>query len=179
MRIISGTHKGRRVTPPASLPVRPTTDMAREALFNLLVNRKEIEEARVIDLFSGTGFVSYEFCSRGAGSVTAVEQHRGAANFIRNTSKLLGMDNLQVIQGDVFRFIAHAPLKADIIFADPPYELEGVESLPGLIFGAEMLLGDGLLIVEHGRSVSFHQHAHFAEMRNYGKVHFSFFRRTD
>jgi 16S rRNA (guanine966-N2)-methyltransferase len=179
VRIIGGEYKSRRITPPGSLPVRPTTDMAREALFNLLVNRKEVEDASVIDLFSGTGFVSYEFCSRGAGLVTAVEHHRGAAAFIRNTAELLGMSHLHVIQGDVFRFIAHTPLKADIIFADPPYDMDGVKELPLLIFEAGLLLPDGLLIIEHGQSVSFSKHPNFKEVRNYGKVHFSFFRQKE
>jgi len=153
--------------------------MAREALFNLLVNRKEVEDASVIDLFSGTGFVSYEFCSRGAGSVTAVEHHRGAAAFIRNTATMLGMGNLRVVQGDVFRFISHSPIKADIIFADPPYEMEGVHELPFLIFEAGLLMPDGLLIIEHGQSVSFSKHPNYKEVRNYGKVHFSFFRQKE
>ncbi|MFO7723176.1 MAG: RsmD family RNA methyltransferase, partial [Bacteroidales bacterium] len=178
MRIIGGEYKGRRITPPGSLPVRPTTDMAREALFNLLRTRIDIEDSSVIDLFAGTGFISYEFCSRGAQSVTAIEQHPGCIAFIRKASEILGLSMLRVYRTDVFRFLKSPGISADIIFADPPYDLPQLASLPDLILQSSTLREGGMLILEHGRTNSFSLHPMFTEERKYGKVHFTFFAKS-
>jgi len=176
LRIIGGTFGGRRVTPPGNLPVRPTTDMAREALFNLLQTRAETEGAIVIDLFGGTGFISYEFCSRGASKVIVVEENPRCVMFIKNTAEQLGMNTLSVIRGDAFRFLKSTMHKADIIFADPPYDHPGIAALPDLVFDHQIVAPDGWFILEHGRTYDFSPHKHFRELRHYGKVHFSFFR---
>lgn len=175
MRIIGGLYGGRRITPPGSLPVRPTTDIAREALFNLLRTRADLETSYVLDLFSGTGFVSYEFCSRGASRVTAIEQDRACVAFIKNTIDILGLKNMMVIRNDVFRFLKQPSLKADIIFADPPYDLPVMNDLPDIILSSSKTSDDGLIIIEHGPRIDFSGHHCFTETRNYGKVHFSFF----
>lgn len=149
--------------------------MAREALFNLLQTRADTEGAAVIDLFGGTGFISYEFCSRGASSVISVEENARCVMFIKNTAEQLGLEALSVIRGDVFRFLRSTTFKADIIFADPPYDHQGIAMLPDLVFHHQILSPDGWFILEHGRSHDFSHHKHFKELRHYGKVHFSFF----
>lgn len=150
--------------------------MAREALFNLLQTRADTEGATVIDLFGGTGFISYEFYSRGASSVITVEENPRCAMFIKKTAEFLGMGAISVIRGDVFRFLKSTMLKADIIFADPPYDHPGITELPDLVFERQILAPNGWFILEHGRSHDFSNHKHFKELRNYGKVHFSIFR---
>jgi 16S rRNA (guanine966-N2)-methyltransferase len=178
LRIIGGEYKGRRITPPASLPVRPTTDIAREALFNLLRTRIDIEESDVIDLFAGTGFVSFEFCSRGARSVTAIEQHPGCVSFMQKTAETLGLDMFKVFRYDVFRFLKNPGATADILFADPPYDHPHLADIPDLVMASNALREEGMLILEHGRAHSFAEHPSFTEQRNYGKVYFSFFSYT-
>jgi 16S rRNA (guanine966-N2)-methyltransferase len=150
--------------------------MAREALFNLLMTRTDPEGCSVVDLFSGTGFIAYEFISRGAQHVTAVEQHRECIRFIRKTAEVLNMENLTVVQGDVFRFLSQLHTSpADIVFADPPYQLSDLESLPDTILTSGVLASDGLLIIEHGTSGRYNHHPQFREERKYGSVHFTFF----
>lgn len=151
--------------------------MAREALFNLLQTRIDLETSRVIDLFSGTGFVAYEFCSRGALSVLAVDQNPRCADFIRKTAGLLKLDALTVLRTDVFRLLKSAQYQADLIFADPPYDLATLASIPDLTLQSEILGPHGILVLEHGRSDSFKEHPSFVEERCYGKVHFSFFNK--
>jgi 16S rRNA (guanine966-N2)-methyltransferase len=153
--------------------------MAREALFNLLRTRADLESATIIDLFAGTGFVSFEFCSRGAASVTAIEQHQGCILFMRKASETLGLESFRVLRNDVFRFLKHPGLAADIVFADPPYELPHLDSLPDLIIQSDALKPGGMLILEHGPTHSFTTHSAFSEERNYGKVHFTFFAKAD
>jgi len=150
--------------------------MAREALFNLLMTRCDPDGRSVTDLFSGTGFVAYEFISRGALHVTAVEQNRECVKFIRKTADLLKMENLTVVQGDAFRFLAgHHDSPSDIVFADPPYQLSNLENLPDTILSSGTLAADGLLVVEHGTTGRFSHHPNFMEERRYGSVHFAFF----
>lgn len=151
--------------------------MARESLFNLLRTRIDLEAATVVDLFSGTGFISYEFCSRGAVKVTAVEQNLKCANFIRKTAELLEMKMLKVIRADVFRYLKTCEESADIVFADPPYDLTEIEQLPGLVLNSETLRDGGMFILEHGPDRCFSESPDFSEMRKYGKVHFTFFRK--
>ncbi len=146
MRIVSGKHKGIRLNPPLNISARPTTDFAKESLFNVLNNRVDFEELRVLDLFAGTGGISFEFASRGCISVTSVEKNRVQANFIRKTCTQLKLDEVQLIQGDVFKFLKSTKVKYDLIFADPPYDLPELEILPDLVFEHELLAEDGVFI---------------------------------
>lgn len=175
MRIIAGTLRGRRLNPPTTLPVRPTTDMARESLFNILNNYVDYEECSVLDLFAGTGAVSLEFISRGAKDVTSIDINAQCADFIKSTAKQFNVNNIHVVRSDVFELIMRAYKKFDIIFADPPYALENLQQLPDLIFEHDMLSEDGIFVLEHPREYQFEQHPHFWQHRNYGKVNFTFF----
>lgn len=175
MRIISGTFKGRRLTPPKNITARPTTDFAKESLFNLLQNRIDFEGMDMLDLFAGTGGIGIEFVSRGAREVTSVEMAHTQQNFIIQTCKLLGIKNLQLIRGDVFKFISACRTKYDFIYADPPYALDKLASIPDLIFEHEMLKEGGMLVLEHSKADEFSSHPHFVEHRKYGNVNFSFF----
>ena len=177
MRIISGKFRGRRLSPPKNITARPTTDFAKESLFNLLNNRLDFEDSRMLDLFAGTGSIGLEFVSRGAKQVTAVELAHTQQNFIIQTCKQLGIQNLSVVRGDVFRFLSAAmPGQAglyDFIYADPPYALERLAELPDLVL--PLLKDDGWFVLEHGKTNDFQSHPRFREMRTYGSVHFSFF----
>ena len=182
MRIISGKFRGRRLMPPKNITARPTTDFAKESLFNLLVNRMDIEGADVLDLFAGTGGIGLECVSRGAREVTAVELAHVQQNFIISTCKSLGINNLHVIRGDVFRYLKSCSIRYDLIFADPPYALDELPTLPSLIFGEvedgrdiPLLKDGGLFVLEHGDQYNFSGHPHFLDLRTYGSVHFSFF----
>ena len=199
--------------PPKNITARPTTDFAKESLFNLLVNRIDLEGADVLDLFAGTGGIGIECISRGAREVTAVELAHVQQNFIISTCRSLGINNLHLIRGDVFKFLRSnsvAPLtsnpltsnpltsnpltsnpltsnptwrgtKYDLVFADPPYALEELPTLPSLIVGAtegsdaSLLKPGGLFVLEHGDQYDFSGHPHFLDLRTYGSVHFSFF----
>ena len=175
MRIIAGSLRGRRLNPPSTLPVRPTTDMARESLFNILNNYVDYEECSVMDLFSGTGAVAVEFISRGVKEVTAVDINNACTEYIKSEASRLGLRNLHVVRADVFDLLKRANRKFDIVFADPPYALEGLDTLPDLVFGSEVLTEDGIFILEHPREYSFEEHPRFWQHRNYGKVNFTFF----
>lgn len=175
MRIISGTFRGRRLTPPKNITARPTTDFAKESLFNLLSNRMDFEGTDMLDLFAGTGGIGLEFVSRGAREVTAVEMAHTQQNFIISTCKQLGINNLHVVRGDVFRFVNACRLQYDFIYADPPYALPTLPTLPDLIFEHNLLKENGLFVLEHSKSNDFSAHAHFTEQRTYGSVNFSFF----
>jgi 16S rRNA (guanine(966)-N(2))-methyltransferase RsmD len=175
MRIIAGTLKGRRLNPPANLPVRPTTDMAREGLFNILNNYVDFDECTVMDLFAGTGAMSVEFISRGVREVTAVDINNACTDFIKSEAQRLELRNLRVVRADVFDLLKRANRKFDIVFADPPYAIEGLETLPGLVFDRQVLTDDGIFILEHPREYSFEEHPHFWQHRSYGKVNFTFF----
>ncbi len=160
--------------PPKNITARPTTDFAKESLFNLLTNRMDMEGADVLDLFAGTGSISLECVSRGAREVTAVELAHTQQNFIIATSKSLGINNLHLIRGDVFRYLKACSIRYDLIFADPPYALEELPTLPSLIVPA-LLKPGGLFVLEHGDQYDFSGHPHFLDLRTYGSVHFSFF----
>ena len=175
MRIIAGTLRGRRLNPPQNLPVRPTTDMARESLFNILNNYVDFDECSVMDLFAGTGAVSLEFVSRGAREVTAIDINAQCTDYIKQCSTQLGVRNLHVVSADVFDLMKRANRRFDIVFADPPYALEALASLPDLVFGAGVLTDDGIFVLEHPREYSFEEHPHFWQHRAYGKVNFTFF----
>jgi 16S rRNA (guanine(966)-N(2))-methyltransferase RsmD len=176
MRIISGKYKSRRLTAPSKLPVRPTTDMAKEALFNILNNRFYFDEITFLDLFAGTGNISYEFASRGCEKITAVDADFGCVQFINKTSEELEM-NITTLKSDVFSFLEKTALKLDVIFADPPYDigLEDFERIPELVFKNELLLEDGILIIEHSKQTDLSHIANFINKRKYGGNIFSFF----
>ena len=175
MRIIAGTLRGRRLNPPQNLPVRPTTDMARESLFNILNNYVDYEECSVMDLFAGTGAVSMEFVSRGAREVTSIDINVQCTDFIKQSAAQFGVKNLHVVRADVFDLLKRANRKFDIVFADPPYALEGLATLPDLVFERQVLTDDGIFILEHPGEFSFEEHPHFWQHRSYGKVNFTFF----
>lgn len=175
MRIISGTFRGRRLTPPKNITARPTTDFAKESLFNLLNNRMDFEGVDMLDLFAGTGGIGLEFVSRGARDVTAVEMAHTQQNFIISTCKQLGISNLRVVRGDVFRFINACYVQYDFIYADPPYALAELPTLPDLIFEHKLLKTNGLFVLEHSKTNDFSTHPHFVEQRTYGSVNFTFF----
>lgn len=175
MRIISGTHKGRRLNPPKNLPVRPTTDMAKESLFNVLNNLVDFAELDVLDLFAGTGSITYEFASRGCKSVMAVDNNFRCVGYIRKVAEEFGFDNIKTMRADVFKSLKRTGYAFDLIFADPPYSLEGIERIPEMVFENGWLKKNAWLILEHPRGFDFARHQYFFQRRVYGKVNFSFF----
>ena len=175
MRIIGGRLKGKSINPPAGYKARPTTDFAREGLFNILNNEYEFEDLKVLDLFGGTGAVAFEFASRGASRVYSVEMARENASFIKTEAKRLGLDNVTMVRDNVFDFLPICHEKFDIIFADPPYALDGLDTLPDLIMGSGILHPGCYFILEHGSEHSFTSHPAFVKEKKYGRVHFSFF----
>lgn len=175
MRIIGGTHKGRVLQVPAKLPVRPTTDFAREALFNILQNQFYIPDVSLLDLFSGTGAISLEMASRGCTDITSVDKHPDCVQFIRKTADTWKLKGFKAIKEDVFRFIDQCSYNFDIVFADPPYALPNLADLPNLILKKKLVRAGGWLILEHGQDHSFEQHPFFMQHRRYGNVNFSIF----
>lgn len=175
MRIIRGTHGGRTIHAPGKLPVRPTTDFAKEALFNILENRLDFKSIKALDLFSGIGNLSFEMASRGCTDVTSVDSHFGCFDFTRKKAKELGFEGIRAVKGDALSFIKKCGEKYDLIVADPPYDFENTQSIPGLIFQHSILNPGGILIVEHPVQLSFKNAEHFSEQRKYGKVNFSIF----
>ncbi|MBW6461164.1 MAG: RsmD family RNA methyltransferase [Bacteroidales bacterium] len=176
MRIIRGSHRGRRITAPASLPVRPTTDLAKESLFNILENYIYFEDTRVLDLYAGTGNISYEFASRGAPLVVAVDINPRCVRFIGETAGKLGFGQLKAVRSSSLGYLRQSSGKFDLIFADPPYDLDGITEIPVTVFDRQVLTPDGWLIIEHAQQLDFSEFQYFHEKRRYGKVNFSFFR---
>ena len=178
MRIIRGKYGRRRFDVPSNIKARPTTDFARENLFNVLENRLDFEELTSLDLFAGTGAISFELLSRGCPRVVCVEKHPTQYSFISKVQRMLNDDNLQIIKGDVFKFVASCGESFDFIFADPPYDLPQLESIPSRVLDENCLLKPGgLFILEHSRNNDFSSHQWFEEHRVYGSVNFSFFVR--
>ena len=175
MRIISGRFKGRRISAPTTITARPTTDFAKEGLFNLLNNRIDFDGIDILDLFAGTGSISIEFVSRDCSSVITIEQNEKHCNFIRKVCNELKIDNLTLLKTDVFKYITGCHTQFDMIFADPPYELEKLSEIPDLIFNNKLLKADGLFVLEHSAKHSFQNHPNFTDHRHYGNVNFSFF----
>ena len=178
MRIIGGEFGGRRFYPPADKwPTRPTTDYAKESLFNILQNRVDFERMRFLDLFGGTGSHSVEAISRGCRDVTYVDKFRGCVRFIKELSGELGIaDHIKIYQDDVFRFCrTKATGQYSYIFAGPPYPLPTIDEIPDLIFDYDLLVPGGLFILEHNQTRSYTDHPNFKEIRKYGQCHFSFF----
>ena len=175
MRIISGSHKGRSILPPKKFIGRPTTDSAKESLFNILNNRIDFEELSVLDLFCGTGNISFEFASRGAKSITAVDNQAICARFIKEESAKLGFNQLYALKSDVFAYLKSCHSKFDVIFADPPYEMENIADIHELVFSKGLLNEGAYLIIEHGKKTNLSDKAFFKEQRTYGNVNFSLF----
>lgn len=176
MRIISGKYKSKRISAPKNLPVRPTTDMAKESLFNILNNLYYFDSITVLDLFSGTGNISYEFASRGTETIYAVDAHFGCIKFINQIAKELDVD-ITTFKSDVYKFLEKTSLKSDVIFADPPYDFEASQFLKiaDLVFEKELLNEEGTLIIEHSKHTSLTEHPKFSYEKRYGGNVFSFF----
>lgn len=176
MRIIRGKYGRRRFDVPGNITARPTTDFARENIFNVIENLVDLEDATAVDLFAGTGAISFEFLSRGCRSVTAVEKASTQYNFIRRVAGILDDPALHVVRGDVFRFIEAAGAPVDIIFADPPYDLPDFGAIPGRIIASKLMGPDTLFVMEHSKAYDFSELPGFFEHRAYGSVNFSLFR---
>lgn len=180
MRIVGGMFSGRRFSPPTSTPARPTTDIAKEGLFNILENMMDIEDAKTCDLFGGTGSISYELASRGAADLTLIERDLTNINFIKKTSTELGIkDKLNIIRGDVFKFMKQNTEQYNFIFAGPPYALQNIDDIPMLVFEKNMLQPGSIFVLEHTPRNDYQQHPHFTRMKNYGTTIFSFFTQPE
>ncbi|HEX8514865.1 MAG TPA: 16S rRNA (guanine(966)-N(2))-methyltransferase RsmD [Bacteroidia bacterium] len=175
MRIISGTHKSRVVHAPRNLPVRPTTDFAKESLFNILNNHFEFDEVKVLDLFAGTGNITYEFLSRECKDIISVDESYACCTFIKKTIEDFKLPKSRVIKADVFSFLKNNIETYDIIFADPPFDLDKIPQIAPLVFEKGLLKENGWLIVEHGPDTDLSAQPHFKEKRKYGNIHFAFF----
>lgn len=160
---------------PKGFTARPTTDFAKENLFNVLDNRYYFEEKTVLDLFSGTGSISFEFASRGCSEVISVEKNFKHHNYISQTAASLSIDEIFAIKSDVIKFVEHCNSQFDFIFADPPFDMAGLDAIPELIFAQNLLKPEGLFILEHPSAIQFNRHPNFREHREYGSVNFSFF----
>ena len=178
MRIISGKHKGRRLNAPKNLPVRPTTDMAKESLFNIINNNYYFEDISVLDLFSGTGNISYEFASRGTEDITAVDQHFGCIKYINQICKEFDF-SINTVKSDVYKFLEKTKIQVDIIFADPPYNFTNADfaKIATIIFEKDLLKEDGILIIEHSKQTKLNDHPNFSKEKRYGGNVFSIFEK--
>ena len=174
MRIVSGSHRGRAIEPPRGFRARPTTDFAKENIFNVLSNLYDFDGLEVLDLFSGTGSISYEFASRGAARVVSVEADRMHRSFIETTARKMGLTAVESLLGDAFGFVRYCSDKFDIVFADPPYDMEGTEELPDIVT-ERVLRPEGIFVLEHSKQMSFENHPRFTQHRSYGSVNFSIF----
>lgn len=179
MRIVSGKYKGRRLEVPKNFKARPTTDFAKENLFNILNNSIDWEEVRALDLFGGTGGISFELVSRGCPSVICVEKHAPHYNFIEKTKELLNAEELKIVKADVFRYLKACKDKFDFIFADPPYDLPALATIPKIVIQQGLLNDGGTFIMEHSKDYSFDDLPMFVEKRIYGSVNFSIFKKED
>lgn len=160
---------------PRGFAARPTTDFAKESLFNILFNYFDFEEKEVLDLFSGTGGISYEFASRGCASVTAVEKDFKHYNYIRSVVEKMKIEEVVPLKLDVFKYLKECHSQFNIIFADPPYSMDGIETIPDLIFDNNLLKEQGMFVLEHPKTMDFSQHKRFILHKFYGSVNFSFF----
>jgi 16S rRNA (guanine(966)-N(2))-methyltransferase RsmD len=177
LRIIGGKYKGRVIQVSRNFKARPTTDYARESLFNILNNLIDFSAVQVLDLFGGTGSIAFEFASRGCHSVDVVEINARTLRSLNEAAVLLGIKEIYTIRADVFRYIKSCAKKYDVIFADPPFALKELRNIPDTIFSTPLLETDGLLILEHPKEYDFSGHLHFNDHRRYGHVNFSFFKK--
>jgi len=175
MRIVGGKYKGRMFNPGKTFKARPTTDIAKESLFNILANRIDFENTSVLDLFSGTGSISYEFLSRGATDITMVEINQRHISFIYTVLGELN-EKANVIRSDAFKYLFRCSKQFDLVFADPPYDHPNFEEVPSLVIEKNIVAPDGIFIIEHPKQYDFSLLPHFSEIRNYGHVHFSIFK---
>jgi 16S rRNA (guanine(966)-N(2))-methyltransferase RsmD len=176
MRIIGGELGGRRVNPPAKMPhTRPTTDIAKEGLFNILENNLDLPSLKTLDLFGGTGSISYELASRGVKDLTVIEKDPAMFTFIQNNAKVLGLQNYKVIRMDVFRYIAQCTEQFDFIFAGPPYALTNIDDLPKLVVSRQLLKDKGWFVLEHTPRNNYEGTPLFVTQRSYGTTIFSIF----
>ncbi|SEA69434.1 16S rRNA (guanine(966)-N(2))-methyltransferase RsmD [Prevotella sp. tc2-28] len=175
MRIITGRYKGRHFDIPRTFKARPTTDFAKENIFNVLTQYVDFDGATALDLFSGTGSISLELLSRGCQQVVSVEMDRDHHRFIQDCLKKLDTKACIPIRGDVFRFLKSCRQQYDFIFADPPYALKELPEIPDLVIGRQLLKDGGIFVFEHGKDYDFSNHPHFLEHRSYGSVNFSLF----
>lgn len=178
MRIIGGTLRGKAITPPSGYAARPTTDYAKEGLFNTLVNGLDFESVSMLDLFSGTGSISYEAASRGCTDIISVEMNPSNARFIKQTVASLGIKGMQVVHHNVFDFLTICTKKFDFVFADPPYAIDNLAGIPEKIFSADILNEGAILVMEHPGTFSFKDHPYFVKEKKYGNVHFSYFKKN-
>lgn len=175
MRIITGIYKGRHFEIPRTFKARPTTDFAKENIFNVLNQYVDFDDASALDLFSGTGSITLELLSRGCSRVISVEMDRDHHRFIQQCLEKLGTNAATPVRGDVFKFVKACKQQFDFIFADPPYALKELPTIPDLIFEKGLLKEDGVFVFEHGKDNDFSQHPHFREHRSYGSVNFTIF----
>ena len=175
MRIIGGIHKSRRFTVPKTFAARPTTDFAKENIFNVIMNLIDLEDICALDLFAGTGSIGFELISRGCKEVVCIEKDKRHYQFICKVRQELKADNLHPLNGDVFKYLGHARQKFDFIFADPPYALKELPLVPEIIFAKNLLNENGLFIMEHPKEYDFSHIPHFYQKRTYGSVNFSLF----
>lgn len=178
MRIIGGSHKGQTIKVPKDLNLRPTTDFAKEGLFNILSNRYDLSEMEILDLFSGTGHISLEFASRGSKHIISVDKNFKCSGFLRAISKEMKFD-INAVKADVFDFLKNASATFDLIFADPPYDLKEIPEIHRLVFEKNLLKENGVLIIEHGPRTKLDELEGFQHLRKYGNVNFSFFQKPE
>ncbi|MGQ7869274.1 16S rRNA (guanine(966)-N(2))-methyltransferase RsmD [Sunxiuqinia sp. sy24] len=177
MRIVGGTHRGRQFSPGKSFKARPTTDMAKESLFNIITNQVDFEEIKVLDLFAGTGSISFEFLSRGCTDITTLELNFQHHQFIRSViEKLDASKEIRAIKGNAFKFCEQSSDQFDVVFADPPYDHSRFNEIPSLVLQNKLLKEGGLFILEHGKQYNFSEVDKYVETRHYGSVYFSFFK---
>lgn len=176
MRIISGTHKGRTIPLPKNYKARPTTDFAKESLFNIMANHFDFEELVALDLFSGTGSISFELASRGFADVTSVELNFQNFKHIKLIAETFGLKQVQALKSNAFSYLKTCTKKFDFIFADPPYEMKDIETIPEIIFERNLLKENAWFVLEHSKNISFSNHKNLFDHRDYGSVNFSFFK---
>lgn len=176
MRIVGGKYRGKKLPYSAKMDLRPTTDFAKESLFNLLNNKIDLEGISFLDLFSGTGNISYELISRGAGLGTCVDISAPSFKYRKGVIETMDFEELKSLKMDVFKFMRSSKRKFDLVFADPPYDLSQIPELPDLVFQHALLKADGLFVLEHPEDHTFGGHPHFSEHRRYGRVNFTFFK---
>jgi len=180
MRIVGGIFGGRRFSPPARIPARPTMEVAREGLFNMLSHTMDFEGIKTLELFAGTGSISYELASRGAADLTLVERDMVSLDFIKKTAKELGItQQLHIVRGDAIKFLKQETGKYGFVFADPPYALPNMDEVPLLVFEKELLLPGGIFVLEHTTRNDYQQHPRFHRMKNYGTTIFTFFTQPE
>lgn len=179
MRIISGKYKGRHFDIPRTFKARPTTDFAKENLFNILNNIADFEESKALDLFAGTGSISLELLSRGCAEVVSVEMDQLHIGFLKKSAASIADKGWRIVRDDVFRFLKRCTGSYDIVFADPPYALKNLKEIPDIVLEGNILKEDGIFVFEHGKDYNFEEHPCFRRHVSYGSVNFTFFKKGE